>query len=139
MRGWPVDVNKGFKIAGVFACFIAVLLMNGGQWFALQTFAWARMTVEFAKQDSLGSAITKTFSGRYPCPLCLKVRAGVQQQKEQEKKSPWLKTDKLPEVVWEVRSLTAPPIPTVPAAETSCRPEFYSSYTEAPPVPPPRA
>lgn len=136
---WLSGVNKRLKILGCIACFTAVLVLNGGQWMALQSFAWVRMTVQFFQQDSLGVAIAKTFSGRYPCSLCLKVQSGLQEQKQEEQKLPWLQTERLPEAVWEWRCLLAPPVPTASAEEPDSLPSIYLGYAERPPTPPPRA
>jgi len=113
--------------------------MSGGHWLALQSFAWVRMTVEFSQQATLGTAISKTFSGKHPCRLCLKVQQGIQHEREQPKKMPWLQTEKMPEAIWQVRCLTVPPAPTAAMLEQCFAPEFCSDFTEPPPSPPPRA
>ena len=87
-------VDKTFKAVGLAACLWAVFVMSGGHWVALQSIAWGRMLAHFSQQDSLGAAIAKTFSGKYPCSLCLKVRDGAQQEKQHEDKLPWIKTEK---------------------------------------------
>ncbi len=106
---------------------------------ALQSYAWLRMTVQFSQQETLGKALAKTFSGRYPCALCLKVQKGIQQEQEQKQKTPGVNWEKLPEVVWELRCLTAPPIPLHSGQDTSYASCFLFEFSEAPPTPPPRA
>jgi len=113
--------------------------MSGGHWLALQSFAWVRMTVEFSQQSTLATAITTTFSGKYPCKLCLEVQQGIQHEQEQTKKMPWLETVKMPEAIWEVRHLTVPPAPTKAMPDQRFAPEFCFDFTESPPTPPPRA
>ncbi len=132
-------MNRPFKIAGFAACVVAVVAMSGGHWLALQTVAWGRMIADFSQQDSIGMAIAKTFSGKHPCSMCVKVRKGWHAEKEQQEKEPWLQTEKQPEVVWQLRCLTAPPAPTTPHLEHSCVPVPHSDFIESPPSPPPRA
>ena len=131
-------MNKCFKLVAFTACLVAILTMAGGHWLALQTVAWSRMIVDFSQHDSLGTAIAKTFDGKHPCPMCLKIRQGMHQQKQQQQKEPWLKTEKLPEVVWQLRCLTAPPVPTAPHHEQPTVPVLLTDFSEPPPTPPPR-
>ena len=131
-------MNKALKLAGFAACCVAVLAMCGGHWFALQTVAWGRMIADFSRQDSFGTAIAKTFSGKHPCAMCLKIRKGWHQEKQQQEKQPWLKTEKQPEVVWQLRCLTAPPAPTAPRHEQPIVPTLHADFIESPPTPPPR-
>lgn len=131
-------MNRTFKITGFVACFVAVLALSGAQWMALQSYAWLRMTVQFSQQETLGKALAKTFSGRYPCALCLKVQKGIQQDQEQEQKTPGLNSERMPEVIWELRCLTAPPIPTHPIENVCFASCFYSDFSDSPPTPPPR-
>lgn len=131
-------MNRAFAWVGNVACLAAVIALCGGHWFALQTVAWGRMLVDFSRHDSLGTAVAKTFDGRHPCPLCLKVRQGWQQDKQREADRPWLKTEKMPELVWQWRCLTAPPAPTGPRHEQPLVPILQSDFMESPPTPPPR-
>ncbi len=136
---WPnLGVNKFLRITGVSACFLALLVMTGGHWFALQSFAWVRMTLEFSHNDTLRGALARTFSGRYPCALCLKVKKGWQQQQDQERRSPWLGADKMPEMVWTFRLLKAPLAVQLPAPAGVFSSQFFYDFSESPPTPPPR-
>ena len=131
-------MNKCIRIAGVAACCLAVLVISGGHWFALQSFAWVRMTIQFTEDGSLGSALAKTFSGRHPCSLCLKVQQG-QQEDQKKQQLPWSQNEKLPEVVWELRSFSAPAQPIETLWESPFASFSYSSRIDSPPSPPPRA
>lgn len=54
---------------------IASLLFSMGAHLAIiQTVAWARMAVDYSRNSNLGTSLQKTFDGRHPCPLCLKLR-----------------------------------------------------------------
>ncbi len=132
-------MNKKLRIAGAAACFAALLVMSGGHWIALQSWAWVRMTIEFCQQDSLPVALVKSFGGRHPCALCLKVQKGWQEEQQQEQKTPWLQWERLPEMAWTFRFLD-PPVPLeTPAPEGVFATEYFYSFSESPPTPPPRA
>jgi hypothetical protein len=131
-------MNKAFKTAGFIACLIAVLAMCGGHWLALQSVAWGRMLLSFSQQDSLGTAIVKTFSGKYPCSLCLKVRHGLHQDQERQDKLPWLKMEKLPEAVWQLHHVIVPSAPTTPRHDEPFVPTLRADFLDSPPAPPPR-
>lgn len=131
-------MQKLFKVAGFVACFAAVLVLSGGHWLALQSVAWGQMVMAFSQQDSLGKAIAKTFSGKYPCRMCLKIRADWRQEKQREEKAPWTRTEQLPEALWQLRALTIPPVPTIAHEDQPCVPRFHSDFIISPPKPPPR-
>jgi hypothetical protein len=113
--------------------------MSGGYWIALQAFAWARMTMEFSQYEKLGTALAKTLSGKHPCKLCLEVQQGMQHERQQSNKMPWVNAEKLPEAIWQVRCLTVPPVPITPMLELCFPPAFCSDFIDSPPTPPPRA
>jgi len=96
------------------------------------------MIADFSQKDSLGTAITKTFSGKHPCPLCLKIRAGVHQEKQRQKDMPWEQPQKMPEPLWELRCLTLPAPPTFARHEQAVVPFLHSDFIDSPPAPPPR-
>jgi hypothetical protein len=127
------------KIAGFAACLLAVLVLSGGHWFMLQSIAWGRMIADFSRQDTFSTAVAKTFSGKHPCPLCLKVRAGWQQEKQREQKLPWEKLEKLPEPLWELHCASLPAPPTGLLHEHAFVPSLHSDFIESPPAPPPRS
>lgn len=131
-------MNRVLKIAGFMACLVAVVAMLGGHWLALQSVAWGRMLVDFSHQTSFATALARTFSGRYPCSLCLKVRQGWHEEQQRQENLPWEKLEKLPEVLWEVRCLTVPAAPTAARHEQPFVPTLHAEFTAAPPTPPPR-
>jgi hypothetical protein len=132
-------MNKALKMAGFAACLVAVVAMCGGHWLALQSVAWGRMIADFSQQDSIGTAIAKTFSGKHPCSMCLKIRKGVHEEKQREEKLPWTKTEKMPEPFWELRCVTIPVAPTVALCERPFVPVLHTDFIDSPPTPPPRA
>ena len=126
------------KITGLVACLLAVLAMSGGHWALLQSIAWGRMIADYSQQDSLARALTKTFDGKHPCSLCLRIRSGVQQEKQRQKELPWEQTQRLPEPIWELRCMTLPAPPTTARHEQEFVPVPHSDFIDSPPAPPPR-
>jgi hypothetical protein len=131
-------MNKAFKVAGSVACFVAVVAMCGGHWFALQSVAWGRMFADFSRQESIGMAIAKTFSGKYPCSMCLKIRNGWHQEKQPKDKLPWFETERMPEVVWQWRCVTAPRAPLTLRNDEPFVPTLHADFIDSPSTPPPR-
>jgi hypothetical protein len=59
-------------------------LTLGFHWGLLQSVAWVGMIVNYSCQGSLKDAMSKTFDGQHPCPLCKLVRAGAAGEKKPE-------------------------------------------------------
>jgi predicted transporter len=51
----------------VLASFLVSIGMHTS---VLQAVAWAKMTVDFARRDTIAVSLEKTFDGRHPCPIC---------------------------------------------------------------------
>jgi hypothetical protein len=66
-----------------FVLFLTLLAVTGGQWAMLQSAAWAGMLVSNLRSQSLSCAVSQTFDGDHPCPLCRAIETG----KKSEKKS----------------------------------------------------
>jgi hypothetical protein len=96
------------------------------------------MIVIFSQQDSLGTAIAKTFSGKYPCSLCLKVRSGLHENQERQDKMPWLKIEKMHEALWQLSCVTVPSAPTSLRQGQPFIPTLHTEFIDSPPAPPPR-
>jgi hypothetical protein len=129
-------MNRAFRITGIAACLLAVLLASGGHWLALQSIAWTQMLLDYARHDSLAAAVEKTFDGKHPCPLCLKIQEG---RKQEERKAPALQWEKLPDLWFEARVGAAPRPPLQELDVPGLVPELHSDFVFAPPKPPPRA
>jgi hypothetical protein len=52
----------------------AFLVSLGMHTAAIQAFAWAKMAVAFARQDTVAVSIAKTFDGRHACPICVSLK-----------------------------------------------------------------
>jgi len=58
---------------------VAALLGSAGAHLAvLQTFAWAKMTADFSRGDTMGRSVQKALDGRHPCGLCLTLKRASQ-------------------------------------------------------------
>lgn len=112
--------------------------MLGGHWLVLQSVAWTRMLAEFSKQDSLPAAICKTFDGQHPCPMCLKIRAGRQQEEQQSKEAPLTKIEKLPDLTLSERQAVLSFVPAEALGVAPAVPGLHADFIESPPTPPPR-
>lgn len=133
------NVNRFFKVTGFTACLLTVLMTAGGHWLALQSIAWACMIVDYARQDPLSAAVAKTFDGRHPCPMCLKICEGRQQEQQDGKKLPGWQPEKMPELFCEVRSVTVPLAPTASVEAEPFVPRLHPDFIASPLTPPPRA
>jgi hypothetical protein len=64
----------------ILSLLTAWFLATGSQWDVVQSFAWARMMVGYAKVMPLGEAVAETFDPAKLCPLCQAVSRAKQQQ-----------------------------------------------------------
>ncbi|MCL4785682.1 MAG: hypothetical protein KJ070_02650 [Verrucomicrobia bacterium] len=131
--------SRLLRATGVAASLLALFVMLGGHWLALQSVAWARMLAEFSRTDSFTQAVGKTFDGKHPCKLCLSIREGRQQEKREQREAPLIKTEKSRELYCNLRRIAVPPAPA-PARETvAFIPRMFSDFVDSPPTPPPRS
>ena len=77
--GVCVERVRGFR--SLVAVGLLVLI-TGAHWSALQTAAWTRMFVGFARSGSLAQAWEKTFDGEHACALCRTVERGKRADQE---------------------------------------------------------
>jgi hypothetical protein len=129
-------MKRALRITGAAACLFAVFLSVGGHWAVLQSIAWARMFADFSRTESLASAVEKTFDGRHPCAMCLKIREGRAQEKNPP---PLLKWEKLPEFVPQVVRMFVPVPPIAGQPVVTFVPILHADFISTPPKPPPRA
>ncbi len=135
----PPVHSRLFRTVGCAMCLAAVLATLEGHWMALQSFAWARMLSQYARQGSLLSAIAKTFDGRHPCDLCRVIKLGRQQEQQQNPQLPWVKLGESPDLICDLQ-LTSVPVPTLIAASPiPFVPDGHTDFLDSPPTPPPRA
>lgn len=106
------------------------------QWAVLQSVAWVGMAVSYSmKEGSITEALSKTFDGEHPCPLCCAVKKGTDSEKKdpKSKDSKKLKQDLFASEARPV-VIAAPGGVRLPQAvnEVACARKI------APAVPPPR-
>ena len=127
------------KHRGVAACLsrlivlIAVVQILGGHWMALQSVAWVGMIASYSQSESLGEAISKTFSGKSPCSLCKAVKSG----RAEEQKRPSAKLIVKMEAV--LSATVHAPLPRADEWEYPVAISLTAKRNLAPPVPPPLA
>jgi hypothetical protein len=133
-----MEQKTAWKFSSKIACLLAALVTAGSHWFVLQLAAWACMLVNFAQQDSFATAVQKTFDGQHPCNLCLQIREGQQQDRQDSEKQPWLNPEKMPELLLDVRLVTIPPAPAAEAESPPFVHHRYADFIDDPLKPPPR-
>ena len=129
-------MNRTFKITGLAACLLAVLLAIGGHWLVLQSVAWTRMVIAYSRDASLAEAVGKTFDGKHPCSMCLKIQEGRRQEK---RTPPLVKWEKPPELWLDARAVSAPAPDLRDSEPTAFQSGLHSDFVPTPPKPPPRA
>ena len=110
---------------------LALFLATGGHLAILQGVAWTNMVRDFAKTESIGTALEKTFDGQHPCTLCKKITETGSGKKDDALAS---SKSKLGEFLPQSHRLLAPPCPKpfhFPTALQNKPAELFS----APPVP----
>ena len=130
-------MNLWFRTCKV-ALVLALSMALSGHWALLQTTAWVRMLVVYAQQDSLLTALTKTFDARHPCALCLQIRQAQQEERQKGSPLPQEKPETMPELFYDAHGITVPVAPIAAVELPALLLDGYSSVLESPPTPPPR-
>jgi len=66
----------------------ALVLITGAHWAALQTVAWTTMLANNLRTQSVSEAVSHTFDGEHPCPLCRAIAAAKKSEKKSAAVSP---------------------------------------------------
>ena len=111
---------------------VAFFSLADGHWLVLQTVAWAQMLRAYSKSAPIAEAIERTFSGGYPCTMCIKI---TEEQQKEEKAPATVKLDKKAELfLLSARDLLRKPetrdFSYLPSGEIA-----VAERSEAPPVP----
>ena len=114
---------------------VSVLVLTLGlHWAFLQTIAWTGMIIAYANEVPFQEAVSKTFDGKHPCPLCKLIKKGrcEEQKQEQKQVKPGLKLEM--GVLWQATEFC------VPGGHEHIPPRdlFGHSHSASPPKPPPR-
>ena len=63
---------------------VALVLSLGLHWAVLQSVAWAGMLANYSQDASFSEAWSKTFDGKHPCKLCISIKQGRAEEKQQD-------------------------------------------------------
>jgi hypothetical protein len=110
----------------------ALVLTTGAHWAALQTVAWTTMLANNLRTQSFTEAVSDTFDGQHPCPLCQAIAAGKKSEKKSEATSPPLKME-FPPVAGRIVLNPPAQFEVLPVVDV-----FAEPLSSKPPVPPPR-
>ena len=121
-----------FARSGKVLVVLALVLTTGLHWAALQTVAWTTMLAANLTTSSVGEAVSDTFDGAHPCPLCKAITAGKKSEKQSDQTPLKLKLEFPP--VAEKFVLFAPKVGE-PFASVD---RFAESFSPQPLLPPPR-
>ena len=81
-----------FVRLGKILIVLALVAALGAHWALLQTVAWTTMLANNLQSHSLSQAVTDTFDGNHPCPLCRAIAAAKKSEKKSEAVSSTVKT-----------------------------------------------
>ena len=123
---------------GHLLALIALIQIAGGHWAVLQTVAWTGMAIDYSRAYGVTSGLSRTFDGAHPCPLCLQVKAGRQDEQKRMPKEIDFKLAKI-ELLSPGSLCVADIFRPVSRAEWLSVPLRFGSRTVSPPTPPPRS
>jgi hypothetical protein len=111
---------------------VTLVATTGAHWALLQSVAWTTMLAENLNCGSVSQAVSRTFDGKHPCPLCKAIAAG---KKSEKKKDSTLQLQR-----FEFPLATENPVMLAPSQFESPPPRvaFPKVQFQRPPVPPPR-
>ena len=121
-----------FARCGKFLVIVALVLTTGLHWAALQTVAWTTMLADNLRTQSVSEAVSNTFDGEHPCPLCKAIAAAKKSEKKSEAVTPTLKME-FPPAPAQFILIAPEPILAFSFAEFSA-----DAIPSKPPLPPPR-
>jgi len=118
------------RLGKVFVVFVLVMTLVA-HWALLQTVAWTTMLASNLKYDSFHQAMTMTFDGNHPCPICKAIAAAKKSERKNQSTTQNQRLDFL--FVHGNIVLIAPP-----QVEIASQNSLSESFLSKPPVPPPR-
>jgi hypothetical protein len=121
-----------FVRIGKVLIVLALVATLGAHWALLQTVAWTTMLAHNLQSHSISEAVSDTFDGKHPCPLCRAIAAAKKSEKKSEAVSSTLKME-FPPVAAKFTFILPEPISAYSLAEVSAAATF-----QKPPLPPPR-
>ncbi len=135
----PRVKGRLFRALGRAGCLLAALVLLGGHWTMLQSFAWMRMLAQYSRDSSLSTAFVRTFDGRHPCPLCLQIQEGREKEQRDKENSPWVRIDPGQDLFCAELRPVSLPLPSMAAnPHVPFVPLWHLDFIESPIKPPPR-
>ncbi|HSY19461.1 MAG TPA: hypothetical protein VK815_14055 [Candidatus Acidoferrales bacterium] len=122
-----------FLRLGKVLVIAALVLTTGAHWIALQTVAWTTMLAANWSSSSFSEAVSTTFDGRHPCPLCKAIAAGKKSEQKKEFTCAMAKLE-FPPVTENIIIIAPKSFSSVSAEDC-----FGEAFFSKPPVPPPRS
>jgi len=122
-----------FARCGKIMVVLALVVITGAHWAALQTVAWTTMLAHDLRTQSFEEAVVHTFDGKHPCCLCKAIAAAKKSEKKSAAAPPSLKQDYTP-LTGKIVLFSPSQSELLPPATDA----FAESLSYAPPLPPPR-
>jgi hypothetical protein len=122
-----------FRRVGHGLLILALLCATGGHLAMLQSVAWATMLAHNATTENLSAAISNTFDGHHPCPICRQLALNRQNEKKSDLQ---VELKRLEYPLESAAFVLSPPTHFFLLAEPVSSAPLL---TESPPTPPPRA
>jgi len=82
-----------FVRTGKIFIVLALVAMLGAHWALLQAVAWTAMLADNLQANSFHDAVTMTFDGQHPCPICQTIAAGKKSENKSGTLPPPLKLE----------------------------------------------
>jgi hypothetical protein len=85
-----------FARIGKMFVIVTLVATTGAHWALLQSVAWTTMLADNLRTQSMTEAVSQTFDGDHPCPLCKAIAAAKKSEHKSETTSPVQKLEFLP-------------------------------------------
>ena len=112
---------------------LVLIVISGGHWPALQGVAWITMLVSNFRTCSISDAMSHTFDGRHPCPLCKAIASAKKTEKTSQLVVPATRL----EFVLSPARFSLDEEFCCDRSAPAC--SFAAELTPQPPTPPPRS
>jgi hypothetical protein len=117
--------------------FLLIFMLGAvmdGQWAMMQSIAWTGMLVSHLRTAPLPQAVSLTFDGQHPCPLCNAISQGKKSEKKSDLTSKLTRLEFLP--LAHLCNLCPPDRNSLSPPRSS---DFARQHFPQPLTPPPRA
>jgi hypothetical protein len=83
-RAYMVAMSAMSKAVGKWFMVLSLCAAIGLHWAALQSVAWVGMLITYSHSASVATAVSETFDGDHPCPLCKAIHKAEQSGRKQD-------------------------------------------------------